>query len=54
MRVITNSDTLERLLDCPETSSTKEFHPLLFNLASGKFLGQGQKVSTFFAKISQK
>lgn len=26
---------------------------LLFNLALGKFLGQGQKVAKFFAKLSQ-
>jgi hypothetical protein len=36
-----------------EVSSADNIHLKLFNLASGKFLRQGQKANTFFAKTPQ-
>lgn len=36
-----------------EISSAKEMNLILFNLTSGRFLGQEQKSAIFFAKISQ-
>lgn len=45
-------DQDELILGCLEIASTNEFSSLFFNLVMGKFLGQGQKATTFFAKTS--
>lgn len=48
--MVTNNHEIESLLGCLEISA-KEINPLFYNLASGRFLEQGQKV-TFFANLS--
>lgn len=44
--------TTTSMLRCLQISN-KEIGLLLFNLASGKFLRQGEKTATFFVEISQ-
>jgi hypothetical protein len=40
------------MLCCCQIFSTKEFVPLIFNLARKKFLGQGQKAARVFIIIT--
>ena len=46
-------DQDELILGGLDIASTNEISSLFFNLVMGKFLGQGQKATTFFAKISE-
>jgi hypothetical protein len=49
---VINNHVAEPILDYLEISYTEEISPLLFNSASGKFLGLEQKAATFFATIA--
>lgn len=49
--MVTNNHEKESLLSCLEIPA-KEINPLLYNLASVRFLEQGQK-ATFFASLSR-
>lgn len=49
--MVTNNHEIESLSGCLEIFA-KEINPLLYNLASGRFLEQGQK-ATFFANLSK-
>lgn len=46
--------TTESILGCLEISFASEISPQPFTLASDRFLWQGLKAATFFAKISQR
>lgn len=48
-----NNHEVELLLDFLKMPYTQENGPLLLNLVWDKFLGQKQKLTTFFAKTSQ-
>ena len=49
MRMITNNHTIQPILSYLEISSIEEISPLLFNLTSGKLLGQGTVDSHLFS-----
>lgn len=51
IRVTTNSHSTESIWDCLEMSSTNTINPKLFNLASGRYFGQGEE--TFQQSITR-
>jgi hypothetical protein len=49
--VVINNHRTQSIIGCLGISSANAIDPKLINLASGRFLEQGQKAATFFAKI---
>jgi hypothetical protein len=51
--MIINNHATESMLGCLEISSAIGISIKLFNLGSGRFLGQEKKLDIFFAKIPE-